>query len=139
MTRTPARILADPIVMGAIAARGLDARGLPWKDDEMVVDGTRDLPSLNIGGNGNASISWYRAKGMVRYALDDEGGVLTIERQETPETILAALAGRDLKALVDVPGADRMRIVVAVNSRAFISDPLDTRVQVECIDASGSR
>lgn len=88
-------------------------------------------PSLHIYPDGTTIIRWTRDGIRIRYDLDDKGGILTIEEMQTPDTILTALAGEPLDVIVKVPGGDAKRIVCVVNSKAFVSDPLDTRIQVE--------
>lgn len=132
------RFSADPVIMGALAARNLDVTALPWKrmesaSGEEVHVSDRLQPSIQLSDEGDAIIRWWLPTGCVSYALDREGGILTIHDTTTPETMLDAMAGMTLNDVVEMPGAEGMRIVCAVNSRAFISDPLDTRIQVEPI------
>lgn len=143
---------AQPIVMAAIASHGLDVDDLPWREceqaagEEVDVNGTRDLPSLHLHSDGGANIRWFRgSQGSLSFTLESDGyAIVTLEGLETPETMLAAMAGRPLESVVDMPGAQGMRIIEAVNSRGFVSDPLDTRISVtpqgmEAVDPGDAR
>ena len=138
MNHAERRLAADPVVAAAISSRGLDIANLPWEQmesaagEEVRLDGPQ-MPTVLLDDRGNAHLYWWRAapECSVSYDLDGEGGILTIHNTTTPETMLDAMTDRTLSDIVDVAGAGQMRIVRAVNSKAFVSDPLDTRIQVE--------
>lgn len=133
----------DKIVSAVVAGMGLTFETLPltrydsWSTDEPPDEDDVNIqgnPSLHIYPDGTTIVRWVHGGERINYTLDDGGGILTIHERETPTTILTAMAGRPLDEFVKVTGGGRMRIVCAVNSKAFVSDPLDTRIQVE--DAS---
>lgn len=137
MRRARDTVAADPIVAAAMAARGIDPNDLPEgvadDPDEFEVNATRDLPAIHLWDNGEATVSWHHPDHMVRYALDAEGGIVTIVGYVLPDTVLEGLAGRRLSDAFSFPGAERMRILAGVNTSAFTGDPTDVRMTVEPI------
>lgn len=130
----------DGIVSAVVADMGLTFETLPltryesWSPDDAPQADDVNIqgnPSLHIYPDGTTIVRWVHHGERISYVLDDEDGILTIENRETPTTVLTAMSGRPLGDFVRVTGSDTKRIVCAVNSRSFISDPLDTRIQVE--------
>jgi hypothetical protein len=126
-----------PIVSAVIVLQGLDIANLPWTDSENSPDReisipmSRNRPSLVLSERGSASVRWRAGGHPVSFLLETDGyGIVTLEGQASPDTMLTAMAGMTLAQVVDMPGADAMIITEAVNSRAFISDPLSTRMGV---------
>ena len=139
----------DPIVTAALRLNGLDIASLPWPDEnddgERIISlygswGTETngddvrpfvIPKMRLFFNGEALLSWNRPATFLRYDVDSQGGIITMPDTKLPETSLAGLTGKTLNTVIDIPGADQMVIGVAVNSAAFVSDPIDLRMAVE--------
>lgn len=135
------KLKADPVVVAVASTLGLDMDDLPWDEsddagEEVSIKATLRSPGMHLHSDGGVNIRWNRAGTLVRYEVDGDFRVLTIEDHTFPETVLTAMTGRTLGDIVDVPGARSMRIIEAVNSKAFTSDPLDVRIQVEPISTS---
>ena len=140
MSRAEDAYRAQPVIMAVIGRLGLDVDALPWEESsdvpyyEVSIPMTRGLPSLHLSSRGTANIRWRAEDGTVAYELESDGyAIVTLEGRASPDTMLAAMAGMRLNRVVDMPGAEGMRIIEAVNSRAFISDPDSTRMGVEPI------
>lgn len=126
-----------PVVMAALAVHRLDVDDLPWVPaensmlEEVDTRGTMTQPSIVLHSDGSAVLRWFREDGHVSYQIESDGyAVVTLERRTTPQSVLSALPGRPLSDVVDMPGADATTMIEGVNSRAFISDPEDTRISV---------
>ncbi len=101
----------DPIVLAAMAARGLSNDALPWEQGEgtmleVVQINTGDGVHLTLTSDGEASLRWYRPKPdhSVSYELNAGGAWIVLEGLRLPETAVAGLAGRPAAEIVDVPG-----------------------------------
>lgn len=134
------RFRKHAVLLDVMRQHGVDIDNLPWEDcDEAVGQQIRrlptgNLPSLYLHSNGRVAIRWFNNGQQVRYDIEEDGYcIVTIVEMETPATMLTALSGRTLDVIVEMPGADTMLIIEAVNSRAFVSDPMDTRIAVEPI------
>lgn len=139
----------DPIVIEALRLNGLDMASLPWpygtEDDECVIKlfgswGTETIgddvrpfviPKMRLFFDGEAFLTWNNPTPFLRYDVDTLGGIITLPETVISEAALAGLKGQRLDSMVDVPGADQMRIIEAVNSSAFRGDPTDLRMSVE--------
>lgn len=135
MRRISDGLARDPLIAAALAARGVDPRDLPQKqrDDEFRLNGTRTLPSILLNDAGEAYISWYDPHHTVSYAVDANGGIVTVDALVMPETLADGLGGRTLSEIVSFPGAEHIRILVAVNSAPFTGEPTNLRMTVERI------
>jgi len=135
-------LAADPLIAAALAARDIDPADLPESESndedetEFVANATRWLPAIRASERGDASISWYNPEHIIRYAIDGDGtpGIVTADGLVLPETVVDGLGGRTLDTVLSFPGAERMRILVAVNSSVFPGDVTDLRMTVEPID-----
>ena len=144
--------VTDPIVRQAIKS----IRGNPddlqetldedreelWKYDgynehgQIIVRGAKtsyQVTVIKIMRQNFTVVRWVRPTDgkAIRYELDEQGGIITVENTELPEAVLQGMAGKPLMEVVGVPGGETMRVVTAVNSKAFVSDPLDLRIQIE--------
>lgn len=139
MGRISDELAGDPLIAAALAARRIDPRNLPQgdtgRDDECRMHGTRTLPSVLLESDGGAHISWYKPDHVIRYAIDGDtrDGIVTIDKLVMPDAMIGALSGRPLSEVVSFPGAERMRIVEAVNTPSFPGDATDLRMTVEPI------
>lgn len=141
MRRAEDSFRTQPIIMAVLAVHGLDIDALPWEQcdsaagEEVSIDATHTMPSVHLHSEGSVNIRWWRGiEGTVAFTMESDGyAIVTMERRETPETMLAAMTGRRLDAIVDMPGAEGMYVMEAVNSRAFVGDPMDTRIAVKPI------
>ena len=139
----------DPIIIEALRAHGLDIANLPWpsgsEDDECVIKlygswGTEQngddirpfvIPKIKLFFDGEAFLSWNKPATFLRYDIDTLGGIITVPETVISDAALAGLKGQRLSTMIDVPGADQMLIIEAVNSSAFRGDPTDLRMSVE--------
>ena len=144
--------VTDPIVRHAIQDAGADPDALEelindeddhaWRYDcyngfgQIYLKGPAtsfQVGVIKIMQDGFVMIRWIRpSDGMaIRYELNAEGGIITVEKTELSETVLQGASGQPLMNIVGVPGGETMRVITAVNSKAFVSDPVDLRIQVE--------
>lgn len=137
MRRISDELAGDPLIAAALAAREIDPRNLPTgdtgRDNECRLHGTRALPSILLESDGGASISWYKPDHVIRYAIDGDtrDGIVTVDKLVLPEAVVGGLSGRPLSTVISFPGAERMRIVEAVNALSFPGDATDLRMTVE--------
>lgn len=130
----------DPVVLAAMAARGLSNDALPWEQGEgtmleVVQINTGDGVHLTLTSDGEASLRWYRPRPdhSVSYEMDARGARIVLEGLKLPETAVAGLAGRPAGEIVDVPGGGG-----AVITRAELStsnDMTDVVIHVRHGDA----
>lgn len=132
------RFRRHAVVVQALLRYNIDINALPWEEcenvsgEEVARHSTGDLPSIHLHSDGTARLRWWNNGKSVRYEIEEDGyTIVTLEGLKMPDTLLTALTGKPLNQVVEMPGASSMRIIEAVNSKAFVSDPFDVRIGVE--------
>ncbi len=125
----------DPMLMHALeahgAARSVDLTGIV----NLMADARRRAPEIELTPMRH-QIVWRTAQGFVRrdqqwvdYAGVEPSWHPTATFADVwPESVLAAVAGRRLDALLDLPGADAWEMVVATRVPGFHVDVLLSRL-----------
>lgn len=75
-------------------------------------------------------ITWWRDGKVVSYESDPEGEIVTVRDSPLPDAVLSGMSGRPLSEVVAIPGCEDRIVDLAVNSKAFVSDPLDLRISL---------
>ena len=116
--------------------KGDHSRNPYYHSNDYIIKLLGDAPAPKINVSRNLTFihhSWNLSDGKVLYDIEREGCIVTIKDRTLPEAILSTLPGKLLSTVVDVPGSHLLEIEIAVNSRAFVSDPLDLRMSVRKI------
>ncbi len=131
----------NPIIDACLKKCGKSYDDIPWAIDHNNGDLEKNYNDdhgfiLMLDHDGWGRLSWRRPEGLVRYNIDQNGDyqVITLVDKPLPQTVMSNMTGQLLCNYVDIPGSDKMQIICAVNSKAFVSDTLDARIEIKTID-----
>lgn len=132
-------MMEDPMLLSALAAHGLLPEEAEWEQCDQVngmavrIPECGEAPQIYIHNEGEAHLLWRRPLRDISYDRHRDGDfrVVTIGRTAMPLTILDAMPGKTLDTMVDLPGANRMTMIRAINSRPAGETAYDTRIEVE--------
>lgn len=128
----------DPMLMHALEAHGAARSVDPTGIVNLMADARTGAPEIELTPVRH-QIVWRTAQGFVRrdqqwvdYAGIEPSWHPTATFPDIwPESVLAALPGRTLASLVDLPGSDAWEVVVATRVPGFHVDALLSRLKTD--------